>query len=75
MSVSEKDSARVEQLIDVRDVATMLSCSSRTIRRLADSARMPRPVRVGALLRWSRAAIEEWFRDGCPPCRRPRARP
>ena len=57
-------------LLDVRRVANLLGCSSRTVYRLADAGRMPRPVKLGALVRWSRSAIQEWIADGCPSCRR-----
>jgi excisionase family DNA binding protein len=56
-------------LIDVNDVAALLKCSARHVWRLADAGRMPRPHKVGALRRWERAEIEQWVRDGCPPCR------
>jgi predicted DNA-binding transcriptional regulator AlpA len=57
-------------LIDVHDVAALLKCSARHVWRLADSSRMPRPYKVGALCRWDRAAIERWVAGGCLPCQR-----
>ncbi len=56
-------------LLDVRQVAALLGVSTRTVYRLADSGLMPRPVRLGALVRWPRAAVEEWIAAGCPSCR------
>jgi len=56
-------------MLGVNGVAELLDCSSRHVYRLADAGRMPRPVRLGALVRWSRAAIEQWIADGCPNCR------
>ncbi len=53
-------------LIDVHAVAGLLGCSPRHVWRMADSGRMPRPYKIGALCRWDRAAIEEWVRQGCP---------
>lgn len=53
-------------LLTVNDVAGMLSCSTRTIYRLTDSGRMPRPVRLNSLLRWRRESIEIWISQGCP---------
>jgi excisionase family DNA binding protein len=58
-------------LLTVESVAEMLACSTRHVRRLADGGRMPAPVRLGALIRWRRADIEEWIAAGCPPCRKP----
>jgi len=54
------------QLLDVQTVARLLGCSVRHVYRLADSGDMPRPVRLGALVRWSRQTIEEWIEAGCP---------
>ena len=42
-------------LLNVLDVAHLLSCSARHVRRLSDSGRMPRPVKLGTLARWKRA--------------------
>lgn len=57
-------------LLDVDQVAAMLSCSPRHVRRLAEAGRMPRPVHLGALTRWARADIEAWIAGGCQPMRK-----
>jgi excisionase family DNA binding protein len=57
------------QLLDVRAVAALLGCSPRHVYRLADAGQMPAPVRLGALVRWRRQAIEDWIAAGCKPCR------
>ncbi len=54
------------ELLDVNAVAALLGSSSRTVRRLADWGRMPRPVSLGRMVRWQRSVIEEWIREGCP---------
>jgi excisionase family DNA binding protein len=56
-------------LLDVRAVAEWLNCSTRHVYRLADARRMPAPVRLGALVRWNRKAIEDWLAAGCKPVR------
>jgi len=53
-------------MLTVRDVARMLNCSARTVYRLTDAGTMPKPVRLGALVRWPRETIETWIRQGCP---------
>ena len=58
------------QLLDVRAVAALLDCSPRHVYRLADAGRMPSPVRIGALVRWRRAEVQEWIDGGCRPVRR-----
>ena len=48
-------------------VAALLGgCSQRHVYRLADSGRMPRPVKLGALVRWRRNELVEWVAAGCP---------
>lgn len=56
-------------LLDVKSVARKLGCSWRHVYRLSDSGRMPRPLKLGALVRWRRQEIEAWIADGCPTCR------
>jgi excisionase family DNA binding protein len=69
-SLPESSEAHSPALLDVRAVAALLGCSARHIYRLSDSGRMPRPVKLGALVRWSRASIDEWLAAGCPAVRR-----
>jgi excisionase family DNA binding protein len=57
------------RLLDVKAVARFLSCSARHVYRLADSGRMPRPQKLGALVRWDRIELENWLADDCPVCR------
>ncbi len=40
----------------------------------ADAGGMPRPLKLGSLVRWSRGAIEAWISEGCLPCRKGVAR-
>ena len=54
------------KLLDVNAVAALIGASSRTVRRLADWGRMPRPVSLGRMVRWQRSVIEKWIREGCP---------
>jgi excisionase family DNA binding protein len=55
------------QLLEVKAVAFLLGgCSRRHVVRLADAGRMPRPIRLGSLVRWRRAELEAWIDAGCP---------
>ena len=56
-------------LLSVDNVAAELACSTRHVRRLADSGRMPRPIKLGSLVRWQRDVIDQWIADGCPNTR------
>lgn len=59
-------------LLTIEQVAERLAVSPRSVRRLADSGKGPRPLRVGALLRWSAEAVEDWIAQGCPDLRKQR---
>jgi prophage regulatory protein len=56
-------------LLDVEQVAALLHCSPRHVYRLSDAGRMPPPVRLGVLVRWSRQALDSWIASGCKPVR------
>ena len=58
------------KLLDVQAVAELLDCSTRHVYRLADAGRMPAPIKLGSLVRWSRSAIDEWVAANCPSCRK-----
>jgi prophage regulatory protein len=59
-------------LIDAGEFALILGCSVKHIRRMADAGRCPPPVRLGGLVRWTRASVDAWIADGCPAIRRVR---
>jgi excisionase family DNA binding protein len=65
MDANRKNNAQ-PAMLTVHHVARMLNCSARTVYRLTDAGRMPRPVKLGALVRWPRDVIERWIADGCP---------
>lgn len=53
-------------LFGVQEVAAMLTCSARHVRRLADAGLMPRPIKLGNLVRWRRQEMLDWIDAGCP---------
>lgn len=57
-------------LLDVRGLAALLDCSPRHCYRLADSGKLPAPLKLGALVRWRRQEILDWLAAGCPSCRK-----
>jgi excisionase family DNA binding protein len=61
--------ASLPVLLTVDDLAAILRCSPRTVHRLVERGRVPRPCRLGSLLRWTRAQVDEWVARGCPDCR------
>lgn len=64
----DKAARELPAMLTVDQVAALLGCSARHVYRLADMGRMPRPVKLGALVRWPRAVIESWIAAGCPSC-------
>lgn len=61
-------------LMDAEDVGVFCKCSARHVNRMADAGRMPAPIRLGSLVRWSRTEIEAWIAAGCPSVRTPSSR-
>lgn len=66
-SATQPDNSSEPELLDVTTVASILCCAPCTVRRLADSGRMPGPVRIGALVRWRRSEVQGWIEHGCQP--------
>lgn len=62
----QRDPEVAAALLNVHQVARLLSCSPRHVHRLVSADRMPRPVKLGALVRWPRHVIEAWIEEGCP---------
>lgn len=59
----------IAELLDVDAVASLLDCSARHVYRLADAGKMPPPVKLGALVRFSRRAVLDWIAGGCQTVR------
>lgn len=57
------------RLLNIGIVAGMLGCSRRHVRRLAEEGKMPRPVRLGNLVRWPKDQLDRWIEEGCEPVR------
>jgi len=61
--------ASTQILLSVGAVAQLLGCSGRHVYRLSDAGRMPRPIKLGQLVRWRRGELLDWINDGCPSVR------
>ena len=53
-------------MLTATGVARMLNCSPRSVYRLADRGLIPRPVRLGGMVRWPAETVAQWIADGCP---------
>jgi predicted DNA-binding transcriptional regulator AlpA len=53
-------------LMTVDDLARELRTSGKTITRMEQSGRLPRPIKVGRAKRWSRQTIVAWIASGAP---------
>ena len=60
-------------LLSVEDVASTLQVSVSHVYRLADGGRLPRPIKLGGLVRWNRTELEAWISSGCKSLRSKRA--
>ena len=58
-------SSTASLLIDVNEVGVLVKVS-RTVTRLSDAGLMPKGRKLGNLVRWSKAEIEQWVQGGCP---------
>jgi predicted DNA-binding transcriptional regulator AlpA len=56
----------VHRMISVKALAAKIGCSKTAIYRLRDAGAMPKPLRIGGLLRWEERVIDAWVADGCP---------
>ena len=54
-------------LIPADRVAELLGLSKRTLWRLLSAGKLPKPVRLGSVVRWKRDELEAWIGSGCPP--------
>lgn len=64
-----EQTAWLAPLLTKQDVARLLAVSTRTVDRLKDGGRMPKPFMVGGNCRWRPEALEEWVAGGCKPVR------
>jgi len=65
-SQTKASNIRETLAISARDLKEMLNVSLRQIWRLNSAGKLPRPIRLGGSVRWSRAEIQQWFEAGCP---------
>ena len=68
MTNSKDRSVRQDGFMTIGEIAEKLSCSVRHCYRLVETGAMPKPIKLGQLVRWPRKTIEAWMESGCKPC-------
>jgi len=53
-------------LLRAQELARLLSISLRTLWRLHSAGSLPRPMRLGAAVRWRADEVKQWIAAGCP---------
>jgi predicted DNA-binding transcriptional regulator AlpA len=53
-------------LLSARTLAQRLAISVRTLWRLQNGGKVPRPVKLGGAVRWRAEEIDAWVQAGCP---------
>ena len=65
--MSQVESGDAQQVfVTARQFAVMLQVSRRTLWRLRSAGKIPKPMRVGGIVRWKLDDILEWMAAGCP---------
>ncbi len=54
-------------LLNTKAVAERLSISPSGVRKLRDSGRILKPLKLGRSVRWDADELDDWIRQGCPP--------
>lgn len=54
-------------LVDSKQTCKLLKISERKLWQMWNSGLMPKPMKIGRVVRWSRDALIEWVLEGCPP--------
>jgi predicted DNA-binding transcriptional regulator AlpA len=73
MGSDDRKDGCVGTLLSCEDLAKVLACSTRHVRRQSDSGAIPPPLRIGRLVRWDKNVIDAWIAAGCRRVRTPGA--
>jgi excisionase family DNA binding protein len=47
-------------------IGVLLGVCTRTVWRLSDEGRIPGRFKLGGVVRWNKAAVDQWIKAGCP---------
>jgi predicted DNA-binding transcriptional regulator AlpA len=65
-SITRANDAIEPVMITARQLAVLLQVSTRQVWRMLSAGRVPTPIRVGGIVRWRMAEVENWIAEGCP---------
>ena len=65
MQTSSDKHGEIPELLTIRELATILKVSQRSIWRLVASGQLVEPLRVGGSIRWRHDTIRDWINSGC----------
>ena len=66
MDAKERKTKQSIQLLNVKELASKLRLSVRTVWRLNSAGHLPKTVSVGTNIRWKLSDIELWLTIDCP---------
>ncbi len=66
MSTDSQTTNDVLQLLSVDTLAQLLELSTRQVRRLDVTGKVPKPFKIGRSVRWRRSEILAWLEAGMP---------
>ncbi len=55
------------ELLNVAQIAHLLGWGKSVVRQRDKKGLLPKPVRIGGSLQWSRKELRDWMDAGCPP--------
>jgi prophage regulatory protein len=63
--MNEESTSKIT-LLTARALAGLLSVSRRQVFRLNSAGKLPAPIRIGGVVRWSAQQISDWLSAGAP---------
>ena len=65
MQSSHDTGGDIPELLTIRELATILKVSQRSIWRLVAAGQLVEPLRIGGSIRWRCEDIRDWIANGC----------
>jgi predicted DNA-binding transcriptional regulator AlpA len=65
-SITQANNEVEPVMITARQLAVLMQVSTRQVWRMLSAGKVPQPIRVGGIVRWRMAEIENWIALGCP---------